>query len=532
MKKITFTLFAIIVSLASFASGHIVTISSTNITCSGLCDGSATATVSGGVGPFSYSWSPFGGTLAAATGLCAGVYTVTVTDNSDLSTATATVAINVPAPIGFSSITPMVVCYGNCINYNPIVSGGTPPYNYNWTASGLIGISPSIIVCPLVTTAYTLTVTDMNGCIGSITSIATVDGPITSTISSINASNCGSPDGSASVAPTGGVSPYSYDWFPGTPTGDGTANISGLMAGMYSVLITDSYSCNILDSTRVFNATTIDANFTMVPDSANAYRFYGFNSSTGTAASYAWSFGDGGTSSLENPFHTYSTIGVYNVCLIASNFLCGADTLCQNITVTGALSSCLSLFNIADDTISPNPNSRYVYNLSYGATLTYLWDFGDGTTSTLATPSHVYTSAGPYLLCLTVNNGSGCTQTYCDSVISADSINRSSGVIKLVVLDVPSSGITTGIAQENAESTVAVSPNPFSDNTTFSIQSNILNETYSFELTDVLGKKVKSINGITEKEFQLSRTSLPNGIYFYKIMSAEKIIGIGKVVLK
>ncbi|HLC82969.1 MAG TPA: T9SS type A sorting domain-containing protein, partial [Bacteroidia bacterium] len=79
---------------------------------------------------------------------------------------------------------------------------------------------------------------------------------------------------------------------------------------------------------------------------------------------------------------------------------------------------------------------------------------------------------------------------------------------------------------------VIVYPNPFSDNTTFVIQSDKLNEIYSFELTDVLGKKVKSKNGISEKQFEISRNGLENGIYFYKIYTSESVVGIGKVVIK
>ena len=79
---------------------------------------------------------------------------------------------------------------------------------------------------------------------------------------------------------------------------------------------------------------------------------------------------------------------------------------------------------------------------------------------------------------------------------------------------------------------VKVYPNPFSESTTFVIQSDKLNETYSFEMTDVLGKTVRSVNGITEKQFGISRAGLQNGIYFYKIYSASGLTGMGKVVIK
>ncbi|CAN5309855.1 hypothetical protein BH10BAC1_BH10BAC1_01620 [soil metagenome] len=93
--------------------------------------------------------------------------------------------------------------------------------------------------------------------------------------------------------------------------------------------------------------------------------------------------------------------------------------------------------------------------------------------------------------------------------------------------------LSTGIAEHlSGNNLVTVYPNPFADNTTFIVNSEKMNEIYSFELIDVLGKKVKSINGITAKQFEVSRNGLENGIYFYKIYSSESIIGVGKVVIE
>ncbi len=82
MKKILLSfLLAFTSVITAIANGHIVSISSqTNVSCFGMADGSATASVSGGVGPFTYSWAPIGGANATATGLSAGTYTVSVTD--------------------------------------------------------------------------------------------------------------------------------------------------------------------------------------------------------------------------------------------------------------------------------------------------------------------------------------------------------------------------------------------------------------------------------------------------------------------
>lgn len=602
MKKLISTLFAVILCLGAFAAGHVVTItSSNNCTCYGVCDGSATASVSGGVGPFTYDWTPTGGTGATASGLCAGSYTVTVTDNNDMSTATATILVNEP-PLLTISLSGATICSGSCATLAPTGTGGTPPYTYNWSG-GLFGSSPS--ACPPSTTTYTVTVSDGNACVAAATATVSVnptptisvppsyticsgacvilsasttpgpstyswvgpgaftaaiaspticspfagtftvtasyagctatatttlwiDGPITSGITSTNTTSCGACDGGGAATPSGGTSPYSYHW----STGSIAPAVNFICAGTYSVVITDVMGCTTTDSTTVFDGNNLISNFSVVPDSTNAFNFFGFNTSTGTGNTYEWEWGDGVTSTIANPSHLYSMPGTYNVMLVANNALCGADTSYQTVVVTGTLSTCLSLFNIADDTTSTDPNSHYIYNLSYGASLTYLWDFGDGATSTLATPSHIYAATGPYNICLTIDNGSGCTQTYCDSLISADSLNRSSGTMQFVVYDVlPFQGLVTGIVNQNNSNLISVSKNPFSDNTTFTIQSN-KNEIYSFELTDVLGKKVKSISGISEKQFTISRNELESGIYFYKIQNENGVVGIGKVIIK
>ncbi|MBL7892576.1 MAG: T9SS type A sorting domain-containing protein, partial [Bacteroidia bacterium] len=79
---------------------------------------------------------------------------------------------------------------------------------------------------------------------------------------------------------------------------------------------------------------------------------------------------------------------------------------------------------------------------------------------------------------------------------------------------------------------VMVFPNPFSELTTFVVEQDKINAPYSFELIDVLGKKVKTMNQLTGKQFEVTRTGLQNGIYFYKIYTDKNVIGVGKLVVE
>ena len=139
-----------------------VNISSINISCSGLCNGSATVFSNGG-GPFTYTWIPAVSTSSLATGLCPGTYSCVITNSCGVS-VTKIITITSPLPINVAiNVSGAPVCNGNSVNLSSSVSGGTPSYSYNWSFGSTL---PSVTVTPSVlpVTNYTLTVTDSQGC--------------------------------------------------------------------------------------------------------------------------------------------------------------------------------------------------------------------------------------------------------------------------------------------------------------------------------------------------------------------------------
>ncbi|HEU4718320.1 MAG TPA: gliding motility-associated C-terminal domain-containing protein, partial [Bacteroidia bacterium] len=129
------------------------------VSCNGGSDGSAVMNATGGSPPFTFSWSPSGGTGQTANGLTAGIYTVTATDTSGCTT-TQTVAITQPTAIVVTT-TGDTACAGVNGNISVNSSGGIPPYTYLWSDGST---TPSISVSPVTSTTYTITVTDVNGC--------------------------------------------------------------------------------------------------------------------------------------------------------------------------------------------------------------------------------------------------------------------------------------------------------------------------------------------------------------------------------
>lgn len=131
-----------------------------------------------------------------------------------------------------------------------------------------------------------------------------------------------------------------------------------------------------------------------------------FSDSSTTAASYNWDFGDGGTSTFPSPIHHYASLGTYTVCQTVTN-ICGTDSSCQTITLTCTPSPANYVFN------STNLTTSFT-NLSFGTT-SWLWDFGDGNTSTQSSPVHTYASNGTYTVCLTANDSCG-SDSLCKTV--------------------------------------------------------------------------------------------------------------------
>lgn len=212
------------------------TTTQTDITCNGLADGTAIVTPAGGTAPYTYAWSPSGGTDSTATNLTAGNYTVTVTDNTGCSYSTA-VTILEPDPVIADAGTPVVICEGtgSPIGGSPSASGGTGTYTYAWDpATALSSASdPNPVASPATTTDYTLTVTDANGCSSVATTTVGVNAAPTASITA---------SGDTLYASSGS----SYQWYFNTVlmNGETSAFLVPALNGDYTVVVTDGNGCS------------------------------------------------------------------------------------------------------------------------------------------------------------------------------------------------------------------------------------------------------------------------------------------------
>ncbi|WP_169724996.1 MBG domain-containing protein [Algoriphagus terrigena] len=214
--------------------------SQTDVSCFGGSDGSATISVSGGTGEYSYSWAPSGGDAATALGLTVGMYTVTVTDANGCS-ASQSFDISQPTALVASTSQIDAVCgVGGSASVTP--SGGAGGYTYLWSSG-----STSSIATGLAAGNHSVLITDMNGC--ELTKNFTIGGAFTlnATTSQSDVSCFGGNDGSATVTVQEGIGPFDYQWTGGGGTG---ATATGLAAGPYSVTVTDANGCS-----KILNVT-------------------------------------------------------------------------------------------------------------------------------------------------------------------------------------------------------------------------------------------------------------------------------------
>ena len=381
-----------------------ITPSTTNVTCNGICDGTASASVTGGVSPYTYSWNTAPvQTAATATGLCAGAYTVSVTDATNC-TQTETVAITQPTVIT-ASITPTnASCSSNCDgSATATFSGGTAPYTYAWS-SGC-----STFYCSnLCVGTYSFTVVDANGCFASVVATITASAAFTYSLAPTNPSNCSACDGSISVSSiNGGTPPYNYLW---SPTGQTTSTITGLCSGTYSPMVTDSTGCAVSASTSLSVVSNLTVTIGSVTNASCISTCDGGATATisgGTPAyTYMWS---NGSTSLSV---TWLCAGNYSFTVTDSNGCYGSAgvyitsppgfTFSFNSTNPSSCSACDGALSVASITGGTSPYGNYMWTPS-GQTTTSITGLCSGSYLLSATDAAGCTSSSAYSI-YTANN--------------------------------------------------------------------------------------------------------------------------------
>ena len=212
-------------------------LSQNNPACQGVCDGSAAITANGGSTPYTYLW-PGGQTTSTASGLCSGTFVPTITDSQGC-TATTTVTLTDPPGVTVAiTASTNISCNGQCNGTaTALASGGSAGvYSYMWS-NGANGAS----VTNLCAGAYSVIAADANGCTAT-TSVTITQPPALSVIATnLQGVTCfGICNGSGTVEPTGGTTPYQYYWSGSAFNQQTNPN---LCAASHFVTVTDASGC-------------------------------------------------------------------------------------------------------------------------------------------------------------------------------------------------------------------------------------------------------------------------------------------------
>lgn len=374
------------------AAALTLTASVTNASCYGSGTGSIVLTPSGGTPSYSYIWSNSASTKDISS-LLSGNYSVTATDSKGC-TASETYSVTQPAQLSASiSATTPATCFGGATGTVTVAgSGGTPGYTYSWNTSPVqttataTGLSAG--------TVYTATITDSKGCTAIV--LATVTQPTAVSVNGfIGEVSCyGGSNGSISLSVTGGNSPYSFDW------GDGVTsqNRTGLMAGTYTVIVTDANNCTSPKSFTITQPTVLTASCVATNSSCYSANDGSINLTVNGGSSpftYAWS------NSASSEDLTGLAPGTYSV-TVTDALGCTATS---SATITQP--DLLTVTGVVRDNCSGSNNGSIVLTVTGGTSgYTYLWSNGATTKDVTGLGS------GPNSVVVTDVNGCSATASF------------------------------------------------------------------------------------------------------------------------
>jgi PKD repeat protein len=184
--------------------------------------------------------------------------------------------------------------------------------------------------------------------------------------------------------------------------------------------------------------------------------------------------------------------------------------------------NCSAQFSIVPDTLTLH--HYYIVNNAFGIPpLTYLWSWGDGTYDSIAYPSHTYSTAGYYNICLTITDTTGCTSTYCDSSYIQKATND------IIFVEVISPDVV-GINVNELSERIKIYPNPTSDKLTIETKSGIA-QSYVLSVKNIQGQEVLSKKINFANSYSIDVSDLSNGIYILSLQN-EKENFVKKIIIQ
>ena len=381
----------------------IIKATTTPIICYGDNNASIRIIISGGVSPYQISWSNLGsGTFQD--NLSAGDYLITVIDALN---CTKTLNVNIP-DVPIFSINPVVKnisCFGaknGSITLNFV--GGISPVKLVWSDSAVVGTTRN----NLGPGSYTVTITDGKPCVISKTFIILEPQLLVISANVTNAFDCDNANsGAINLLVSGGSPPFTYSWSNGATTED----LNNISAGNYLVKVTDTNGCSKQVQydinrpppiiTSVVSKTDFDCDTKSVKQTFVAQV-------SGGVPPYQLVWSSGTVSGANNEMMSTNQNGT--VVLFATDAIgCKSNyTFNVDLPALGAPSFTTSSYAYSTYGIYSINDPIQFTNTATGDYISFIWDFGDGSTSTELNPVHIYTNPKDYVVTQTVTYPFGC----------------------------------------------------------------------------------------------------------------------------
>jgi gliding motility-associated-like protein len=452
--------------------------SSTQPTCNGISDGTATVTALGGTiaGNYTYLWSPDGETTATISNKGAGTYDVTVTDDNACIATDQVIFTNPTSVVIITDSISMVNCFGGSDGYIGLsANSGIAPYTFDW--SNIVGSNDGATNPSLTQGTYDVTVTDANGCFE--TQSFNISQPVTAftvAIVEVKKPCTGASDGSLTVTESNGTAPYTYNWSNTAQTTDTITGLSVTFPGQtYQVTVTDDNGCTATNSIflspsapiTIFGATGTD-NLCFGESSGSAVALAG--GGTGTLT-YNWSNNQSGF------LQSNLTSGTYTVTIIDDNSC--FETRTVTINEPNQLDPGLI---VSDETCSGNSDGSAT-STPIGGTAPYDFVWSNSTpASTGLTATSSSLAAGTYTLTITDANN-------CDSVeVFTVNANLISYTYTDSLVNESCNGLCDGYIEiKNFSGGVAPVTFSWSDGQIGQIRPNLCSGNYTVTISDANG---------------------------------------------
>ncbi len=403
---------------------------------------SFTAIVSGGIAPYSYQWGFGDGSNATVSSpshayASTGNFTVTLAVKDSASPQQTTVShqtITVSTPSsGLTTsftFTPALPQTSQTITFTGKATGGTGAYTFSWSfgdgSRGGPGSSVTHTYASAGTFTVILTVTDSahphpgTAMSQQSITISNPPPPLTASFVAVPSASIEGTNVTFTPSVTGGTVPYSYQW----SFGDGSTSVASSPGHSYATPGTFTVILFVKDSgspqqtatsqktVSVTSPPPLAASFSFTPSSLLVGQHVTFTGSAtgGTSPyTYSWAFDDGSTGTGSTVTHSYASVGTFTVALTVKDSTSPQQTATsqQSITVSATLTALTASFTYSPSSLQVGQAVSFTGSASGGTSpYTFSWSFGDGSSGTGSSATHIYQTAGSYEIVLSVNDSS------------------------------------------------------------------------------------------------------------------------------